>query len=154
MMKRRTLLILALSILLVIPALVAAAANGFDTETPVATANQDRVQDQDRTSSPSVVADRTQIRAQNQLRIHDPATSEAGEQAQVRAREQVRDEANCDGDGLHLREQVRTEARAELTRTEREGESHGYGPGAEAGNGPLHEGPADGTGNQFGRGDR
>jgi len=176
MMKRRTLLILALSMLLVIPALVAAAASGFDAETPVATVNQervqdqssdcgeclyesvdrdrDRVQDQDRTNAPDVAADRTQIQAQNQLRIHDPASGEAGEQAQLRAHEQRRDEANCDGDGMQLREHVRTEAQVELTSSERQSEPQGYGFGAEAGNGPLHEEPADGTGNQFGRGDR
>lgn len=58
-MKRRTLLILALSMLLVIPALVAAAANGSDTGTPVATANQDRA----RTMRPDVAAAGTPIQS-------------------------------------------------------------------------------------------
>jgi hypothetical protein len=174
-MKRRTLMILALSLLLVIPAVVAVAASDFDTVgTPAATADRvqdqdrdcgdclygattpdrDQVRDQDRTTAPDVAGDRDQIQEQKQLRIHEPATGGVGDQIQAREREQVRDESNCDGDGLQLREQVRTEAQRELKLSEPQGEQKGFGPGAESGNGPLHDGPADGTGNQFGRGDR
>ena len=49
---------------------------------------------------------------------------------------------------------MRTEAQRELKLAERQGEQKGFGPAAETGNGPLHEGPADGTGNQFGQGGR
>ena len=213
-MRRRTLLILALSLLLVIPAVMALAASGFDAPgTPAETADQvqeqardcgdclygdpDRDQvrdrDQDRTNAPAVSGDRDQIQEQKQLRIHvpatgevreqvqeqkqfrihvpatgevreqvqeqkqlrvhEPATGEVSEQVQTRERAQVRDETNCVGDEMHLREQVRTEERRELKLGEPQGEQKGFGPGAETGNGPQHESPAD-TGNQFGRGDR
>jgi hypothetical protein len=170
-------MILALSLLLVIPAVVAVAASGDDSVgTPAATADQvqeqardcgdcqygatnperDQVRDrdQDRTNAPDVTGDRDQLQEQKQLRIHEPASGEAGAQVQVREREQVREETNCDGDGLQLREQVRTEARRELKLAEPQGEQKGLGSGAEAGNGPQHDGPADGTGNQFGQGGR
>lgn len=176
-MRRRTLMILALSLLLAIPAVVAVAASGFDTVgTPAATADrvqeqardcgdclfgatnperdQVRDRDQDRTKAPDVTGDRDQLQEQQQLRIHEPASGEAGEQVQAREREQVREEPNCDGVGLQLREQVRTEARRELKLSEPQGEQRGFGPGAETGNGPQHDGPADGTGNQFGQGGR
>ena len=171
-MKRRTLLILALSLLLVIPAVVAVAASGSDAVgTPAVTADQvqerardcgdclygtperDQIRDRDQDQTKAPDGDRDQVQAQKQLRIHDPATGE-GERVQTREREQVRDETNCDGEGLQLREQVRTEAQRELKLAEPQGEQKGFGPGAETGNGPLHEGPADGTGNQFGRGGR
>jgi ribosomal protein S6E (S10) len=160
-------MILALSVLLVIPAVVAVASSGVDTVgTPAVTADrvqeqardcgdclygaperdQVRDRDQDQTKAPDVAGDRDQV--QKQLRIHDPVT--AGDQVQTREREQVRDQSNCDGDGLQMREQVRTEAQRELKLAEQQG----YGPGAETGNGPLYEGPADGTGNQFGQGGR
>ena len=195
-MRRRTLLILALSLLLVIPAVVAVA-SGFDAVgAPAETADQvqerardcgdclygatnperDQVRDrdQDRTNAPDVTGDRDQLQEQKQLRIHEPATGEVreqvqeqkqlrvhepatggvSEQVQTRERAQVRDESNCDGDGLQLREQVRTEAQRELELGEPQGEQKGFGPGAETGNGPQHDGPADGTGNQFGQGGR
>jgi hypothetical protein len=168
-MRRRTLMILALSLMLVIPAVVAVAASGVDTVgTPAVTADrvqeqardcgdclygaperdQVRDRDQDQTKAPDVAGDRDQVQEQKQLRIHEPAAGEAGDQVQARKREQVRDQSDCDGDGLQLREQVRTEAQRELKLAEQKG----YGPGAETGNGPMHEGPADGTGNQFGPG--
>ena len=176
-MKRRTLMILALSLLLAIPAVVAVAASDFDpVGTPAVTA--DRVQEQtrdcgdclygatnperdqvragnqDQTMAPDVAGDPDQVQERKQLRIHEPANGEVGERAQAREREQLRDQSNCDGDGLQLREQVRTEAQRELKLAEPQGEQKGFGPGAETGTGPLHEGPADGSGNQFGRGDR
>ncbi len=175
-MRRRTLLILALSLLLVIPAVMAVASSGPDFDSGSMTAEQVREQAQDRDCAEcgydSVVAERDQIRGRDQdrtnapdvdreeiqelkqLRIHDPASDQAGEQVQTREREQVRDQANCDGDGLQQREQVRTEAQQQLKLAEPQGEQQGYGPGSEAGNGPLHEGPEDGTGNQLGRGGR
>ncbi len=175
-MRRRTLLVLALSLLLVIPAVVAVAAGSSDSvETPAGTAevqeqvrdcgdcqygatnperDQVRDRDQDQTDAPDVAGDRDQIQEQKQLRIHEPPTGEAGEQVRAREREHVREEANCDGDGLQLREQVRTEAQRELKLAEPQSVQKGFGPGAETGNGPQHDGPADGTGNQFGRGDR
>ena len=195
-MRRRTLLILALSLLLVVPAVMAVASSGSDFDSGSMTVDQVREQAQDRDCAEcgydSVVAERDQIRGrdqdrtnapdvdreeiqeqkqlrihdpasdvdgeriqeQKQLRIHDPASDVDGEQVQTREREQVRDQANCDGDGLQLREQVRTEAQQQLKLAEPQGEQQGYGPGSESGNGPLHEGPEDGTGNQFGRGGR
>lgn len=176
-MRSRTLLILALSLLLVIPALMAVAASDFDTVgTPAVTADQVQEQardcgdclygataperdqirdrDQDQTNAPDVAGDRDQIQEQKQLRIHEPATGVAGDQIQARERTQVRDESNCDGEGLMLREQVQTEAQRQLQLAEPQGGQMGFGPGAETGNGPLHEGPADGTGNQFGQGGR
>lgn len=176
-MKRRTLMILALSLLLAIPAVVAVAASGFDTVgTPAVTADrvqeqardcgdclygatdpdrdQVRDRDQDQTKAPDVAGDRDQAQEQKQLRIHEPATGEMGEQVHTREREQVRDQSHCDGDGLQLRQQVRTEAQRELKLAEPQGEPKGFGPGAETGNGPQHDGPADRTGNQFGQGGR
>ena len=176
-MRRRTMLILALSLLLVIPAVVAVAASGYDAVgSPAETADQvqeqardcgdclygatnperDQVRDrdQDRTNAPDVSGDRDQVQEQKQLRIHEPASGEAGGQVQAREREQVREETDCEGDGLQLREQVRTEAQREPRLAEPQGEQKGYGPGAETGHGPQHEGPADGTGNQFGQGGR
>lgn len=176
-MRHRTLLILALSMLLVIPAVVATASNGFDAAAkPAATADrvqeqardcgdcaygatdperdQVRDRDQDQTKAPDVTGDRDQIQEQRQLRIHEPVAGEVGEQVQAREREQVRDQADCDGDGLELRERVRNEERRETKLAEPQGGQQGFGPGAGTGNGPLHGGPADGTGNQFGRGDR
>lgn len=176
-MRRRTLLILALTLLLVIPAVVAVATSGSDADgTPAVTADrvqgqarecgdclyggtdaerdQVRDRDQDRTTAPDVAGDRDQVQEQKQLRIQEPATGEVGDQIQTREREQLRDQSNCDGDGLQLREQVRTESQRESQLGEAQGGQKGFGPGAETGNGPLHEGPTDGTGNGFGRGNR
>ena len=155
-MRRRTLMILALSLMLVIPAVVAVAASGVDTiGTPAVTADrvqeqardcgdclygatnperdQVRDRDQDQTKAPDVAGDRDQVQEQKQLRIHEPATGEAGDQVQARVREQVRDQSDCDGDGLQVREQVRTEAQRELKLAEHKG----YGPGAESASKPL-----------------
>lgn len=170
-MRRRTLLILALSLLLVIPAVVAAAASGSDAVGSSAVTadrlqeqardcgaclydsvnpdrDQVRDQDQDRTNAPVVVGD--QIQEQKQLRLHEPPTGEVGEQTQARDRAQVRDRTSCDDAGLQLREHVRTEAQLELNLAEFRGEQQGYGPGVGGGAGPLGESPADGAGNQFG----
>ena len=173
-MRRRTLLILALALLLVVPAVVAVAGTGFDTVESAAviadqtqerardcgeclddatTPDRDQVRDrdQDRTNAPED-ADRNQVQEQKQLRIHEPGSAQVGDQVrdQVRDREQVRDQTDCDGDGLQLREQVRTEAQHELKLAEPQGEQKGHGPGAQTGSGP----PGDGTGSRFGRSDR
>jgi len=49
---------------------------------------------------------------------------------------QLRDQAECTGDGTHAPD----------------GAAHGHGPGD--GSGPLEHGPMDGTGNRFGHADR
>ncbi len=172
-MRRRTLMILALSLLLVIPAVVAVAASGFDTVgTPGVTADRvqeqardcgdclygatnperDQVRDRDQDKTKAPAGDRDRIQEQKQLRIHEPATGGDGEQAQVHKREQVRDETNCDGERLQAREQMRAEVPRQMKLAQ--GEQKGYGPGSETGNGPMREGRADGTGNQFGQGGR
>ena len=147
-MRRRTLLIIALSLLLVIPAVMAVASSGFETdvapavtadkvqeqsrdcgeclyESTIAERDQVRDRDQDRTNAPSD-ADQKQIQEQKQLRIQEPATGDGGEETRTREREQVRDEADCVGDGLQLREQVRAEAQIEHRLAEPQGEGAGY----------------------------
>jgi hypothetical protein len=162
-MRRKTLLTLALAMLLVVPAVMAMASTGFEKVGTIDTITaQVREQAQDRdcgecvndqSATPAVVGQRDQIRSRDQLQTQDPDLDQARDQTQARDRDQVRDETNCDGDALQLRKQVRTEAQLETNLAGRQGEQKGIGPGAETGNGPVHEGPADGTGNQFGRND-
>jgi hypothetical protein len=160
-MRRKTLLILALAMLLVVPAVMAMASSDFDGIGTIDTITaQVRQQAQDRdcgecvndqSATPAVVGQRDQVRSRDQLQTQDPDLDRVRDQIQARDRDQVRDETNCDGDALQLRKQVRTEAQLETNLAGRQGEQKGYGPGTEAGNGPLHEGPQDGAGNQFGR---
>lgn len=76
-----------------------------------------------------------------------------GDALQVRDRDQLRDAALVDGDPARVRQRVR-----EHVRTASDGENGtagaGFGEGVLDGTGPRHDGPADGTGSQFGRGDR
>lgn len=72
-------------------------------------------------------------------------------QLQAQSRERIHDPSECDGDAQHLREQVRTRTHT-THRVDERPTGSGFGAGPQDGSGPLHEGPGDGSGNQYGRG--
>ncbi|MDH4280869.1 MAG: hypothetical protein OEZ14_16795 [Acidimicrobiia bacterium] len=141
-MMNKTLLSLGLATALIASAGTAVAAQGStDATTPTTAAVADRDRDQ----------------------LHDCDLYDRDAlQVQDRDRDQLRDPALVDGDPSTAPERVRNQAR--LGSNGENGEQRaeftggnpgaGFGEGVLDGTGPVHEGPADGTGNQFGRGDR
>lgn len=99
------------------------------------------IDDVDEQTVPTVACDQYQERAQ----LRDAAgagecpAGEDGVQTMTRQREQVRDQAECTGDGPQARGGSG-------------GGAQGQGPGD--GSGPLEKGSMNGSGNQFGRAGR
>ena len=155
---RKTWLAIGMAVLLAIPAGVAFAADDVtdDAVTTVAPVqDRDRVQLQDpacETCDARMYGDdagygyraSSSDQDQNRLRLHDPA--------------------ECEYDGAQMRENANTQAKLE-NRVGAQGPNGpgvgrdglgegvgggGFGEGPLDGSGPIHTGPGDGTGNQFG----
>lgn len=147
-MTRKTLIAMGLAGVLVIPAGAALAATDDSlVELPAQVLLQDQAQQQDRVQDP------TECGACRRLAGEEvQGAAVAGDQARIR--ERMQDSTECDGEGVQLRQQLHSQTQAAAGAGLGGGAGAAYGAGPQDGTGPIHEGPADGTGNRYGAGGR